>query len=148
MIGPDAPGNKLTKKIASWFGGAYHTVAVPTGRIIEDKRPDAVAGLAMKPVQEMEYRMYLVPHADAETGIMCDAGNRLPSGCRETASMPYIVCNVVRNSDGKAVVRPGIQTIWSLETAYAARSSESLIQDDKVQATMKKLGLLPSVTEV
>lgn len=149
MYGPDLPGKKATERVTSWFGGAYHCDRVPTGAGTEDKRPDALGSGGMMiagplsakttTVPDYEYRLYIRPHPHPTTGILYDAGNRLPAhinNADETLKKPFIACTEVR--EGKGFKMTGLNTMWELERTAGAGAVEDLTED--LSEMLKKFG--------
>ena len=73
-------------------------------------------------VPEWEYRIYLRPHPDATTGLLYDAGNRMPPHVKVP---PYYVCWMKENAAGDFDCQ-GLSTIWQLEKDQGTGTIEGL----------------------
>lgn len=129
MYGPDLPGNAATPRVTSWFGGAYHCDAAPKGGV-KDDRPvgGSAAGAGMlggssadrlSLIPNWEYRIYLRPHPDPITGLLYDAGNRLPAhlNANDKIVPPYLTCTVEDSGNGDFKCQ-GLNTIWEIERTH------------------------------
>lgn len=131
MYGPDIPGTAATPRVTSWFGGAYHTDAVPIGEGTSDARQDATPMMAnVMKVPTLEYRLYLRKHPDPRTGFMYDAGNRMPAVLNANHKIvpPYIVCSEQRTPEG-GYIHKGINTVWDIEADHCTDVASDLRQD-------------------
>ncbi len=141
IYGPDLPGQAATQRVCSWFGAAYHTAKVPVEGGFVDERKD-VGGHAgamymgdeqkrkLTEVPKEEYRLYLRPHPDHVTGIMYDAGNRLPAYVNDGqfADKPFVVCTEKVEQTEKDIkfIHTGLNTIYEMERTMAQDTATKL----------------------
>jgi len=142
MYGPDLPGTAATPRVTSWFGGAYHCDAVPRAGQ-KDDRPTAASGNPLlggaaseklSNIPEWEYRIYLRAHPDPATGLLYDAGNRMPPHLNVP---PFYTCTVDEVAPGEFKCQ-GLSTIWELERTQGIGTSDALRQ--KFGDLLKKYG--------
>ena len=131
MYGPDLPGTASTPRVTSWFGGAYHCDAVPKGGV-QDDRPTAASGNPLMASQAAklatipgwEYRLYLRPHPDASTGLLYDAGNRMPPHIEVP---PFITCTVEETPAESGNFKcQGLNTVWEMERTQGVTTKDAL----------------------
>lgn len=145
VIGPELSGTAATGKVPAWFGACLHLIAVP-GEKIADDRP-GLAMMAKDKFQRMEFRLYLIPHPDARTGITLEAKNRLPAEVQaRLTSTGYIKSETIFETDHKGKLltdpttnEPVIKERIGLNTYY---DMESKLQEVTTDLLAKELGIV------